>query len=71
MKYYAKPTMVKYLEYCDEREVFAPRYGIVLGQTIICGSDGYAVKYVVHSANPVGKRNIEQLLNHYGYNQYC
>ena len=27
-------------------------------------------KYVVHSANPVGKRNIEQLLNHYGYKKY-
>ena len=26
--------------------------------------------YKVHSANPVGRFNIEQLLNHYGYKKY-
>ena len=26
--------------------------------------------YRVHSMNPVGRRNIEQLLNHYGYEKF-
>lgn len=28
------------------------------------------VKYRVHSMNPVGRANIEQLLNHYGYEKF-
>lgn len=32
---------------------------------------GYSIKgYRVHSMNPVGKRNIEQLLDHYGYKRF-
>lgn len=27
-------------------------------------------EYSVHSANPVGRFNIEQLLNHYGYKKH-
>ena len=27
-------------------------------------------EYKVHSANPVGRFNIEQLLNHYGYKKH-
>ncbi len=44
MKYYTKPTMVKYLEHITDHIISEPRYGIALGQTIICGSDGYVVK---------------------------
>lgn len=28
------------------------------------------VKYHVHSMNPVGRANIEQLLDHYGYKRF-
>ena len=33
-------------------------------------NQSYIKGYKVHSANPVGRFNIEQLLNHYGYKKH-
>lgn len=30
----------------------------------------YNVHYRVHSMNPIGRQNIEQLLDHYGYKKF-
>ena len=50
MKYYNKPTMVKYLETLDkEGTMFESRYGIAIGQTVICALDGGVVdKKAIH-----------------------
>lgn len=72
----AEEFLYKYLKYGNtvyvdfDHDLGEGKTGYDVAKWIVAGGNQDQLRYRIHSMNPVGRANIEQLLSHYGYKKF-